>query len=110
MCRSEPTRRPGSRRFRGKKRPGFERQRLRMGQADDCRNSPAGGSVPLLRCFRFANYLSEQWLFGSGLQPFDGSKFGLANCHLMGIVSVSRSVQSVNCRPRQDRGNIASSP
>ena len=51
---------------------------------------------PMVQCFRFRNYLSDQRLFDGGLDGLFASKFRLANCHFMGIVSVSRSVQSVN--------------
>jgi len=56
----------------------------------------AYGAIFMLRCFRFRNYLSERWLVGRGVKAWVDPKFGLANCYFMGIVSVSRSVQSVN--------------
>ena len=53
-------------------------------------------AAPMVQCFRFRNYLSDHWLFDRGPDGLFASKFGLANRHFMGILSVSRSVQSVN--------------
>jgi hypothetical protein len=52
-------------------------------------------AAPLVHRFSFRNYLSEWWLFGGGREASVAPKFGLANCTFVGIVSVSRSVQSV---------------
>jgi hypothetical protein len=64
-------------------------------------------SAPLLRCFRFRNHLSDQRLVDGLFNHPIASKFGLANCHFRGIVSVSRSVQSVNFA--RARGKVANS-
>ena len=72
--------------------------RGKLGNVRPTSRSRAERSVgaPMLRCFRFRNYLSEQWLFVAGWEAGCASNFGLANGRLVGIVSVSRSVQSVN--------------
>ena len=65
--------------------------------------------TPMLRCFRFRNYLSEQWLFVAGSEAACASKFGVANHHFLGIVSVWFGTER-EYRPRQDKGSNARFP
>jgi hypothetical protein len=63
----------------------------------------------LLRWFRFCNYEPEQQLFGRAVQYRIPAKFGLANRCSMGILSVSRWQQIVDCSSAITEAKLASS-
>lgn len=56
------------------------------------------GRWAFLCCFRYRNYVAERRLVGWPFQLPIPRKFGLANRCLLGILSVSRSVQCANFR------------
>jgi hypothetical protein len=67
---------------------------------------PAAPQRSLFHCFRFRNHLPEQQLVVPETSWSIAPNFELAKCRLVGIVSVSRSVQNVFSRPRTTEATL----